>query len=176
MATGNPQILVDGVDLVDVVLLFTTLRRWRRFRPQCYHSIRNPSRIARMLIFPGRHLLPFYESTLMPLPVTLRPRCRASRVPNRSPVFQVQCQIRPAKFNNSSTQHHMDVIGLDVVQQALIVCDDQHTHVLAHQGIDAVCNDAQRVDIQTGIGLIQDGDLRLERCHLQDLGALFLAT
>jgi hypothetical protein len=43
------------------------------------------------------------------------------------------------------------------------------------QAVDAVGNDAQRIDVEAGIGLIEDG-ARLEHQHLQDLVALLLAA
>ena len=42
--------------------------------------------------------------------------------------------------------------------------------------LDAVGDDAQRVDVEAGVGLVEDGDPRLEHRHLEDLDALLLAA
>ena len=42
--------------------------------------------------------------------------------------------------------------------------------------VDAVGDDAQRVDVEPGIGLVEDGELGLEHRHLEDLVALLLAA
>ena len=46
----------------------------------------------------------------------------------------------------------------------------------AAHGVDAGADHAQGVDIEAGIGLIQDGELRFEHGHLEDLVALLLAA
>ena len=54
--------------------------------------------------------------------------------------------------------------------------DDQRAQMRPGEGIDTVCDDAQGIDIQARIGLIQNGYLGFEGGHLQDLGALLLAA
>ena len=44
------------------------------------------------------------------------------------------------------------------------------------QRVDAVGDDLERVDIQAGVGLIEQRQRRLEHQHLQNLVALFLAA
>ena len=68
----------------------------------------------------------------------------------------------------------MHKVRLDVVQQPLIVGDDQHAEIGTHLGIHAVGDDAQRVNVQPRIGLVQNGKLRLQQRHLQDFRALLL--
>ena len=46
---------------------------------------------------------------------------------------------------------------------------------LAHLG-DPVGDDAQRVDVEAGVGLVEDRDVGFEERHLEDLVALLLAT
>ena len=46
----------------------------------------------------------------------------------------------------------------------------------APKPVDTVGHDAQRVDVETGVGLIEDCQTRLEHRHLEDLVALLLAT
>ena len=42
--------------------------------------------------------------------------------------------------------------------------------------VDAIGDDAQGVDVQAGVGLVHDGELRLEDVELHDLVALLLTT
>ena len=74
------------------------------------------------------------------------------------------------------SRKHVDLVGHDVVQQPLVVRDDQDRPVLAPQGVDAVGDDAQGVDVQAGVGLVEDAQLRLQHRHLEDLVALLLAA
>ena len=75
--------------------------------------------------------------------------------------FEMKSQVRSARFNNSPIHHDVDELRFDVIQQALIMRDDQHAQIGSAQRIDAFCDNAQGIDIQTRIGLIQNGDLGL---------------
>ena len=44
------------------------------------------------------------------------------------------------------------------------------------QAIDAVGDDLERIDVEAGVGFIEQRELRLEHQHLQDLVALLLAA
>ena len=46
----------------------------------------------------------------------------------------------------------------------------------ADELLDAVRNDAQGVDVEPGVGLVEHRDARLQHRHLQDLDALLLAA
>ncbi|MCY1242958.1 hypothetical protein D9M72_559580 [compost metagenome] len=55
--------------------------------------------------------------------------------------------------------------------------DEQGAHVAFGVGaVDAFGNDLQGVDVQAGVGFVQDGELRLEEFQLEDLHALLLAA
>src|SRR5665213_134488 len=74
---------------------------------------------------------------------------------------------------------HQDVheLGLDVVEDALVVGDDQRTQtLLLVQLLDALGDGPQRVDVETRVGLVEDRHIRCEHRHLEDLRALLLAT
>ena len=67
--------------------------------------------------------------------------------------------------------------GLDVAQDAGVVRDQQHAAVLGFGvAVDALADHPQRVDVQAGVGLVEDRDLGLEQRELQDLVALLLAA
>ena len=70
----------------------------------------------------------------------------------------------------------MHDVGFDVVEQALIMGDDEERAVLAAQRVDAVGDDAQRVDVEAEIGLVEHAKLGREQRHLQDFEPLLLAA
>jgi hypothetical protein len=70
----------------------------------------------------------------------------------------------------------VDGVRRDVVEQALIVGDHQDAHVRVQHGVHALGNDAQGVDVQARVGLVEDRHLGLEDRHLEHLEALLLAA
>ena len=69
--------------------------------------------------------------------------------------------------------HH---VGLDVVQEALIVRDDDGGVVRSAQQVDTFGHDAEGVDVEAAVRLVEDGERGLEHGHLEDLVALLLAA
>jgi hypothetical protein len=41
--------------------------------------------------------------------------------------FELQSEIRPTGLDHATIEHDVDEIWLDVVQDTLIVCNDEHT-------------------------------------------------
>src|SRR5947207_2171850 len=70
----------------------------------------------------------------------------------------------------------MNEIWNEIAEQTLVMSDDQHRVLLATKRIHALGDDAQGIDVESGIGLVEDGQLRIEYGHLEDLVALFLAA
>ena len=68
--------------------------------------------------------------------------------------------------------------GVEVVEQALVVGDEQDAELgpVVADLADALGDDPQRVDVEAGVGLVEDRELGLEDRHLQDLVALLLAA
>ena len=54
--------------------------------------------------------------------------------------------------------------------------DDKLGIVGALQGVDAVADDFERVNVQAGIGFVEDGELGFEHGHLENLRAFFFAA
>ena len=54
--------------------------------------------------------------------------------------------------------------------------DDEHAGLRPAEGVDPVRDDLEGVDVQTGIGFVEQGEGRLQHGHLQDFAALFLAA
>src|SRR5665811_606343 len=57
-----------------------------------------------------------------------------------------------------------------------MVGDDQHAATLTAQGVHAVRDHPEGVDVQTRVGLVQDRELGLQDRHLQNLVALLLTA
>ena len=71
----------------------------------------------------------------------------------------------------------VDVVGLDVAQDARVVGHQQGADLaVLTDAVDALGDLAQRVDVEAGVGLVEDRDLRLEQLQLEDLVALLLAA
>ena len=71
---------------------------------------------------------------------------------------------------------HVDEVGRDVVEQALVVRDQQDAEVRVEHRVHAVGDDPQGIDVEARIGLVEDRHLRLEHRHLEHLEALLLAA
>ena len=70
----------------------------------------------------------------------------------------------------------MDEVGDDVVEQTLVVRDDHEGVVGLMQLVDAMGHDAQGVDVEARVGLVEDGEAGFQHGHLEDLVFLLLAT
>src|ERR1700728_988813 len=91
-------------------------------------------------------------------------------------VFQFESQFGAAAAGDAAVYEYVNFIRHDVVEQALVVRYDQHSAVGAAHRAVAFRHNLERVDIEAGVGFVQDRELRLEHSHLQDLVALFLAA
>ena len=71
----------------------------------------------------------------------------------------------------------MHEVRLDVAQDPGVVGDQQHAGLAGvADPVDALADHAQRVDVEAGVGLVEDRDLRLEQLQLHDLVPLLLAA
>jgi hypothetical protein len=70
----------------------------------------------------------------------------------------------------------VDDVGLDVVEQTLVVGDQQDAEVRVQHRIDALGDDPQGIDVEPRIGLVEDRHLGLDDRHLEHLQPLLLAT
>jgi hypothetical protein len=75
----------------------------------------------------------------------------------RSLLFEFERQFLAARFHDAALGQHVHEIGHDVVQQALVVGHHDHGALGRAHGVDAGGHGAQGVDIQAGIGLIENG-------------------
>jgi hypothetical protein len=70
----------------------------------------------------------------------------------------------------------VDVIRGDVVEDSLVVRDEQHPEVGPDELVDPRRHRLQRVDVESRIGLVENGDLRFENGQLERLHPLLLSA
>ena len=85
-------------------------------------------------------------------------------------------ELRAALLDDPAADEHVHEVGLDVVEDPLVVRDHERAHVGADELLHAAGDDLQRVDVEAGVGLVEHRDLRAQHRHLQDLDPLLLAA
>ena len=87
-------------------------------------------------------------------------------------------ELHATAADDATVDHDVHVVGLQLVEQPLVVGDehDAHRGAVGADLTDALGHDAQRVDVETRVGLVEDRDVGLEDRHLHDLVALLLAA
>src|SRR5690349_3205347 len=86
-------------------------------------------------------------------------------------------ELRSALLDDAALDHDVHEVRVDVAEDAGVVRDQQHTQVaLGLRAVDALRHDLQRVDVETRVGLVEHGDLRLQQLELEDLVTLLLAA
>src|SRR5262245_7532347 len=115
------------------------------------------------------------ENASKSLPGRLHSRASALD-PIVSLLLQLDSEFLAAGFDYPASVEHVDIMRLDVIEQPLVMRDEDYGVVFFGQLIDAARDDPQRVDVQSGIGLVKHGQLRFEHGHLQNLVALLLAA
>src|SRR5204862_3128913 len=96
--------------------------------------------------------------------------------PPVSPVFEFERELLAARSHDATVGEHVDEVGHDVVEQALVMGHDDRGIVGPAQHVDAGGDDFERIDVEPGVGLVENRKLRLEHRHLKDLVPLLLAT
>jgi hypothetical protein len=85
-------------------------------------------------------------------------------------------EILVAAQDDAALGHDMNLVGNDVVEQALVVGDHEHADVRTAQGVHAGGDDLERIDVETTVGLVEHRIGGLKHGHLQNLTALLLAA
>ena len=91
-------------------------------------------------------------------------------------LLESQGEVLAAALDDAALGQHVDVVRLDVVEQALVVRDQQHAEVRVEHRVDALGDDAKCVDVEARVGLVEDRHLGLQDGHLEHLEALLLAA
>src|SRR5205085_9615164 len=79
-------------------------------------------------------------------------------------------------LDDTPADEDVHAVGGDVVEDALVVRDDERAHLRADELLYAAGDDAERVDVEAAVRLVEHRNARLQHRHLQDLDALLLAA
>src|SRR4029453_2988517 len=90
--------------------------------------------------------------------------------------LELESQLLATGLHDAAVEEHVDVVRLDVLQEPLVVRHQDHAVVGAPQAVHALRDGLERVDVEPRICLVQDGELRLEHGHLEDLFPLLPAA
>src|SRR3954454_20943828 len=86
-------------------------------------------------------------------------------------------ELGPAFLDEASADEDMHVVGLDVAQDARVVGDEERAGGAGlADPVDAGGDDLERVDVETGVGLVEDRELRLQQLELEHLETLLLTA
>src|SRR5262245_53794273 len=89
-------------------------------------------------------------------------------------LFEFVGQFRTTRFDDSTADEDVHEFRMDVTQNPGVVRNQQDSTVLGLGiTVDTLADHAQRVDIQAGVGLVEDRDLGLQQPQLQNFVALF---
>ena len=66
-------------------------------------------------------------------------------------LFELERQLAPAGADDAPLEEDVDVVGHDVVEEALVVRDEDDRVLGRAQLVDALRDDAQRVDVEAGV-------------------------
>src|SRR5215208_711021 len=98
--------------------------------------------------------------------LALRARAELLAHPVVALLFQIVSELLAARGHEPAVEHDVDVIRLDVPQDPLVVRDDDRGELGPAQLVDAPGDDLQGIDVEPGVGLVHDGERRVEHKHL----------
>ena len=85
-------------------------------------------------------------------------------------------ELRAAVGHDAARHEHVDAVGPQLGEQARVVRDREDAEVVvAGHRLDPARHVAQRVDVETRVDLVEDGEARLQHRELQRLDPLLLA-
>src|SRR4051794_12435761 len=92
-------------------------------------------------------------------------------------VLELVGELLAALLDDPAVHEDVHEVGLDVAQDPGVVRDEQDADLAGRADpVDALRDDPERVDVEPGVGLVEDRHLRLEQLQLQDLVPLLLAA
>src|SRR6185437_6313513 len=90
--------------------------------------------------------------------------------------LEIEGKLFSAGLDDTAGFHHVHVIRHDIIEQPLVMCHQYDCIILASKVVHTTCNDPERIDIKTGIGLIKDCQSRFKQCHLQYFVSFLLSA
>src|SRR5262245_42036658 len=93
-----------------------------------------------------------------------------------TPGLQLEGQLPAARAHDAAVPQDVHDVGRHMVQEPLVVRHQEHRVVGPAELLDAARHDAQRVDVEARVGLVEARQLRIEYGHLEELVALLEAA
>ena len=90
--------------------------------------------------------------------------------------FEFESEFGAAGVHNLSFVENVHEVGFYVIEQALVVCDHYCSVVVGLECVHAGGDNAQCVDVESAVCLVENCQTRFEHCHLENLVPLFLAA
>src|SRR5579863_10000269 len=97
-----------------------------------------------------------------------RGSCRSLRVLVITVALQLVGELGAARGGDAPGGQYMHAVGADIVEQALVVGDDQHAAFWRTHAVHALGDHLEGVDVEAGVGLIEDQQARREQRYLED--------
>ena len=91
-------------------------------------------------------------------------------------VFELKGEFAISGSHDAPVNQDVYEVRHDVVQQTLIVGDENEGALRIAEGIDAVGDDLEGIDVEARVGLVKDRQPRFEDREVEYLVALFLAA
>ena len=85
-------------------------------------------------------------------------------------------KFRPAGLPDLTLDHDVHHVGTQLVEQPAVVGDGEHPESLVGEGLDPLGAVPQRIDVETRVQFVKDGDTWAQHCELQRLAALLLTA
>ncbi len=92
--------------------------------------------------------------------------------------FEFESQFLAAALDDAAVHHHMHLIRHDVIEQSLIVRDkeDRFVFVGLVDFIDAVGDGAEGVDVESGVGFVEEPAKGINQRQQEDFVAFLFTT
>src|SRR5687768_12462176 len=91
--------------------------------------------------------------------------------------FELRCQLGAAAGLDTAVGEDVHVIGVEHVEQALVVGDGEYPEIeLFGRLFDAAAHEAQGIDVEARVELVEHGDLGPQHGELKGLDPLLLAA
>src|ERR1700730_4747322 len=90
--------------------------------------------------------------------------------------LELQRETLVTRLDDAAALQHVHPVRLDIIEQPLVVGDHDNGAVGGALLVDAAGHYFKCVDVETAVGLVEDGETRLQHRHLKDFVALLLAA
>ena len=91
-----------------------------------------------------------------------------------TPPLDLTREFPCSRAHDTPFDQNVDNIGIDVIEQTLVVGDEHDAPVFGAGGVDPAGNQLESIDIEPRIRFVEEREARFEKEHLEDFVALLL--